>query len=121
LSERTEKPFGVALRDLVLDLNDEAFLTPSRNVNWMEFARATIARKGVKYETLRKAVAGERTPGLSLIEIVAEALAIEPEFFAEYRLAQAQRSFDPSEVGFERAVENLRAWTDAEVVAQSSP
>jgi hypothetical protein len=111
LSERTEKPFGVALRDLVLALNDEAFLTPSRNVNWMEFTRATIARKGVKYETLRKAVAGERPPGRSLIETVAATLGIQPTFFAEYRLAEAQRAFDPGAMGFEEAVENLRRWT----------
>ena len=101
------------MRDLVLALNDEAFLTPSRNVNWMEFTRATTARKGVKYETLRKAVAGERLAGTSLIETVAKTLGIEPSFFfVEYRLAQAQRAFDPREVGFERAVENLRAWTE---------
>jgi transcriptional regulator with XRE-family HTH domain len=102
----------VALRDLVLALDDEAFLTPSRNVNWMEFARDMTERRGVKYETLRKAVAGERPPGLSLLETVAATLGIEPAFFVEYRLAQAQRDFDPHAVGFEEAVKNLRRWTD---------
>jgi hypothetical protein len=113
LSDQTENPFGVALRDLVLALGDEAFLTPSRNVNWMEFARATTERKGVKYETLRKGVAGERPPGLPLIETVAATLGIAPEFFVEYRLAEAQRNFDPQSVGFEEAISNLRRWTDA--------
>lgn len=110
MSDHTERPFGVALRDLVLALNDEAFLTPSRNVNWMEFAHATTERRGVKYETLRKAVAGERPPGLSLIETVSDALGIEPTFFAEYRLAQARQSFDPGAVGFDAAMKNLRAY-----------
>jgi hypothetical protein len=74
----------------------------------------------VKYETLRKAVAGERSPGLSLLETVADILAIEPTFFAEYRLTQAQRNFDPDAVGFERALENLRAWTNARAVADEA-
>ena len=100
------------MRDLILALDDEAFFTPNRNINWMTFVRETTARRGVKYETLRKAVAGERPAGISLIETVAKTLGIGPDFFVEYRLAQAQRAFDPGEVGFERAVKNLRAWTE---------
>lgn len=112
--DQTERRFGVALRDLVLALDEERFLTPSGNVNWMEFVHATMEPRGVKYETLRKAIAGERAPSAMLIETVADALSVKPEFFTEYRLAQALRSFDPAEVGYEEAVKNLRVWAETQ-------
>jgi transcriptional regulator with XRE-family HTH domain len=51
-------------------------------------------------------------PSIGLIEFVAEALMIEPETFAEYRMWQARRMFDPSDEemgGFDAAITNLRA------------
>lgn len=114
LPEQTEKRFGIALRDLVLALDDQRFLTPNGNVNWMEFVHETMEPLGVKYETLRKAIAGERTPSVSLMEMCAKALGIKPEFFGEYRLAQALHAFDPTEVGYEEAMKNLRVWAAAQ-------
>jgi hypothetical protein len=113
-TDQTDRRFGVALRDLVLALNDERFLTPSGNVNWLEFVKAEMEPRGVKYETLRKAVAQERAPGATLIERVADAIGVKPEYFSEYRLAQALRSFDPAEVGYDKAMKNLRIWADAQ-------
>lgn len=52
------------------------------------------------------------TPSVGLIEYVAKALMIEPETFAEYRMWQARRLFDPSDEemgGFEVAIKNLQA------------
>lgn len=113
LADQSDKPFGVAVRDLVIALDEERFLTPSRNVNWMEFAHAEIEPRGVKYETFRKALAGERPPHSLLIETVSEALGVSPEFFAEHRLAEARSAFDPKAVGHEAAMANLQIWTQA--------
>lgn len=109
---QSEAHFGDALRDLVQAMGDDRFLSPNRNVNWMEFVKAVLEPRGVKYETLRKAIAGERHPGASLIETVAQVVGVRPEYFIEYRLAQALREFDPSEVGFDKARENLRQWAE---------
>jgi len=51
-------------------------------------------------------------PSIGLIEFVAAALLIEPETFAEYRMWQARRLFDPSDDeigGFDAAIKNLQA------------
>src|ERR1044072_7284099 len=92
---QSDAHFGDALRDLVQQMGDERFFSPNRNINWMEFVKAELEPRGVKYETLRKAIAGERSPGAHLIETVAEAVGVRPEYFVEYRLAQALRQFDP--------------------------
>lgn len=110
---QTEAHFGDALRDLVQQMNDERFFSPNRNINWMEFVKVELEPRGIKYETLRKAIAGERSPGASLIESVAEVVGVRPEYFIEYRLAQALQQFDPNEVGFEKARDNLRKWAEA--------
>ena len=89
----------------------EEFLTGTGNVNWRAVSEAL---HGVHYETLRKAVAGERLPAASLIEQVAKLLKVKPEHFVEYELAQVQREFDVREVGFDQAVKNLRTWAEAQ-------
>lgn len=96
------KRFGVALRDLLLDR--EEFQTYTGNINWSVFADKL---KGTHYETLRKAVSGERQPSIGLMQQVASLLKVDPSYFAEYRLAQAQRQFDVGEVGWETAMKNL--------------
>ena len=109
---QTEAHFGDALRDLVQAMNDDRYFSPNRNINWMEFVKAELEPRGIRYETLRKAIAGERPPGAKLIEAVAEVVGVRPEYFIEYRLAQALRQFDPNEVGFDAARENLRKWAE---------
>ena len=47
-------------------------------------------------------------PKRETIEALAAALGVEPERFAEYRLAAARRLFDEREVGLEEALSNLR-------------
>ena len=69
---------------------------------------------GYVYETLRKAIAGDRQPTSGLMEAVAEALDIQPTEFLEYRIWAAQRQFDPREVGMDVALQNLNAWSTAQ-------
>jgi len=106
-------PFRIALRDLVLE---QGYSTRTGNANWSAFAAQL---SGVHYETLRRAVAGERTPSPRLIEECARVLGIGPEHFLEYRLYLAQRDFDPKTVGVERALRNVEAWTKARPTTSS--
>jgi hypothetical protein len=43
------------------------------------------------------------------MELIAQACGVEPDYFAEYRLAVAMRELDPNEVGLEQALGNLNA------------
>lgn len=77
------------------------------NPNWGGFV---LEVEGVGYESLRKAVTGERRPAPKIMEAVAQALDVEPTVFYEYQLWLAQRAFDPAEVGEDEAFANLKAW-----------
>lgn len=100
-------PFGQVLRDLLIE---REITTGMLNPNWSAFAEMM---PDVHYETLRKAVTGNRQPPPALMERCAAALGVEPSVFSEYRLWQAQRMFDPREVGLSQAEENLRLFTEA--------
>ena len=108
-----ETSFGALLRDHLIERD---IVTGIGNPNWSAFAEQL---EGVHYETLRKAVAGERPPGPGLMEAVAEGLGVQPSVFFEYRLYQAQRAFDPKIVGVDQALTNLETWVDAEERARS--
>jgi hypothetical protein len=101
----TDDPFPVAMRDLLIEHD---YATKSGTPNWSSFAE--VAR-GIHYETLRRAIAGERSPSPKLMEECARALRLRPEYFLEYRLYLAQRSFDPNAVGLEHAARNLELWS----------
>jgi len=109
----TSDTFRIALRDLVVD---HGYATRTGNANWSAFAAQL---RGVHYETLRRAVAGDRAPSPRLIEECARVLGIAPEHFLEYRVYLAQRDFDPRAVGVERAIRNLEAWTKARPATSS--
>lgn len=79
--------------------------------NWRAFAAELDS---IHYETLRKAVAGERRPSQALLEECARVLRLRPEHFLEYRLYLARRDFDPDAVGFDRAARNLATWAAAD-------
>ena len=66
--------------------------------------------QGVNYESLRKAVVGERPPSEKIMTAAAQALDVKPTVFTEYRLHQAQRSFDPHQVGWSGATKALSRW-----------
>jgi transcriptional regulator with XRE-family HTH domain len=97
------KPFGRVLAELVIA---SGYVRKNHSPNWVDF----VARlDGVGYETLRKALAGEREPSPLLMERVAHALNVEPSTFIEYRLTKARRELDPHQVGWSRATQALAA------------
>jgi hypothetical protein len=98
-------PFGRLVRDLLIE---KEITTGMGNPNWSAFAEKL---ETVHYETLRKAVTGERAPSPKVMEEVAAALGLDPTTFVEYRIWQAQRQFDPREVGAEVALAALAEWT----------
>jgi transcriptional regulator with XRE-family HTH domain len=100
-------PFGVKLRDL---LQERGITTGMGNANFKAFAELLPT---VHYETLRKQVSGERPVGIDTMRESAEALHVPPQTFNEYALWEAQREFDPAEVGFEQALANLEAWVSS--------
>ena len=108
--EPTAKPFGRALSDL---LRETDYTTSMGNPNWHAFSEAL----GIHYETLRKAVAGEREVSETILVEVSRALGIDPSHFAEYRMLKAREMFDPREVGFEKAMENVRKWAEQQPAA----
>lgn len=108
VSAAERRSFGEIVRDLLIE---RGYTTGIGNPNWAGFAQELA---GVSYESMRKAVTGEREPGVKIMESIAEKLGAEPDIFWEYRLAQAQRAFDPREVGEEAAYANLLKWIDAQ-------
>jgi hypothetical protein len=104
VADETTKRFGAALRELLIERD---YATRSGNPNWRAFAAEL---EGIHYETLRKAVAGERRPSRRLLEECARVLRLRPGYFLEYRRYLAQRDFDPDAVGLDDAVRNLEAW-----------
>lgn len=101
------RPFGAVVRDLLIE---RGLTTPLGNPNWSAFA---LEVGEVSYESLRKAVTGERRPSPRIMEVVGKALEVEPTDFYEYQLWLAQRAFDPAEVGEDAAFANLQAWIKA--------
>jgi len=101
------KSFGEVTRDRLIE---RGTVTAIGNANWAAFVHDL---NGVSYETLRKAVTGERRPGFKLMQQVARALDADPDIYYEFRLEVARRSFDPDVVGEEEAVANLEAWQAA--------
>lgn len=98
---RDYRPFGIVLRDLLLE---REITTRLGNPDWVAFARTL---RDVHYETLRKAVTGERPVAPKVVEAVAKKLGVEPTEFADYRLWQVRKTFDPGSMGIEVALENL--------------
>ena len=100
-----------SFRDVIQELaRDREIVNGVGNVDLPAFAEQI---DGVHYETLRKAMAGERPPGVGLMEAVAAAMNIEPTGFYEYQLAKAQEQFDPKVVGVEQALDNLTIFLEA--------
>ena len=99
--------FKDVVRGLFLDRED--FITLTGNVNWMAVSEAL---PDVYYETLRKAVTGDRPPSMDLMEKVAALAGVSPEVFSEYQMEKARQQFDPKVVGWEQAEQNLRSWAE---------
>lgn len=105
-------PESGRFKDVVLRLfqGHEEYLRKTGTVDLM---RVSDALPDVYYETLRKAVAGDRQPSVDLMEKVATLAGVDPGVFAEYQLEVARQQFDPKVVGWETATANLKAWAEA--------
>jgi transcriptional regulator with XRE-family HTH domain len=97
----SDRPFGDALRVLM----------DARDLTYRGLAQATreLDGRGMTHAHINMLANGHDKPSIRAMELIAQACGVEPTYFAEYRLAAAMRELDPSEVGLERALENLNA------------
>ena len=72
------QPFGRVLRDLLITKD---VTTRNGNPDWAGFCQQL---DGISYETLRKAVTGDRQPHLALMESVSDALSVPRTTFVEF-------------------------------------
>ena len=101
MSEVSTKPFGDALRELM----------DARSLTYRALAEATreIDGRGITHAHINMLANGHDKPSMRAMELIAWVCGVEPDYFAEYRLATAMRELDPAEVGLEQALENLNA------------
>jgi transcriptional regulator with XRE-family HTH domain len=97
----SDRPFGDALRTLM----------DQRDLTYRALADATrrLDGRGMTHAHINMLANGHDKPSMRAMELIAGACGVEPTYFAQYRLASAMRELDPSEVGLERALENLSA------------
>ena len=101
MTSPSTQPFGDALRALM----------DARSLTYRGLAEATrkLDGKGITHAHINMLANGHDKPSMRAMELIAAACEIEPDYFAEYRLASAMRELDPAEVGLEQALENLNA------------
>jgi transcriptional regulator with XRE-family HTH domain len=101
VSGTSSEPFGDALRALM----------KSQDLTYRRLADVTreLDGKGLTHAHINMLANGHDRPSIRAMELIAEACGVPPDYFAEYRLATAMRELDPTEVGFEQALENLNA------------
>jgi transcriptional regulator with XRE-family HTH domain len=101
ISSPSTKPFPQALRALL----------DARGLTHRELAERTrrVDGKGITRPYITLLANGRNTLSMRTMELLAGACGVQPEYFAEYRLAVGMRDLDPSQVGLARALENLDA------------
>ena len=101
MQQMSDKPFGDALRALMSE----------REMTYRSLADATrmLDGKGMTHAHLNMLANGHDKPSMRAMALIAEACGVQPEYFAQYRLATAMRELDPTEVGLEQALKNLSA------------
>ncbi len=101
LPSHSDKPFGDALRKLMQehDLTYRGLADSTREVD----------DRGLTHAHINMLANGHDKPSMRAMELIARACEVDPDYFAEYRLAAAMRELDPTEVGLEQALENLNA------------
>jgi transcriptional regulator with XRE-family HTH domain len=97
----SNSPFGEALRQLM----------QQRGYSYRGLAERTrqLDGKGMTHAHINMLAKGHDRPSMRAMELIAQACDVAPAYFAEYRLAQAMRELDPTEVGLEQALETLNA------------
>ena len=63
------------------------------------------------YGTVTHLLRGFMRPSMVAMQHIAQALQVEPETFAEYRLGKARERLDPTAVGLDEALRNLDEMT----------
>ena len=98
---QSTRPFGEALRSRM----------EACGLSYRALAEATraIDGKGMTHAHINMLANGRDRPSMRAMELLAKACGVQPEYFAEYRLAVAMRELDPTEVGLEQALQNLNA------------
>ena len=93
--------FGEALRVLM----------ETRQLSYRGLAERTrqIDGRGMTHAHINMLAKGHDRPSMRAMELIGAACGVDPAYFAEYRLAQAMRELDPTEVGLEQALENLNS------------
>jgi transcriptional regulator with XRE-family HTH domain len=101
MNRTSAKPFGEALRALM----------DARGLTYRGLAEAIreLDGKGITHAHINMLANGHDKPSMRAMELIAQACGVDPDYFAEYRLAMAMRELDPNEVGLEQALENLNA------------
>jgi transcriptional regulator with XRE-family HTH domain len=95
----SNKPFGDTVRALM----------QARGMTYRALAESTreVDGRGLTHAHINMLANGRDKPSLRAMELIAVACRVEPDYFAEYRLASAMRALDPDVVGFEQALANL--------------
>lgn len=101
MADESTQPFGEALRELMQE----------RGFSYRGLAEAIgkMDQQGITHAHINMLANGHDKPSQRAMELIARACEVEPDYFAEYRLALAMRELDPNVVGLERALENLNA------------
>jgi transcriptional regulator with XRE-family HTH domain len=101
MSPQSNSPFGESLRSL---MEEHGF-------SYRALAQRTreLDGKGMTHAHINMLAKGHDRPSMRAMELIARACGVEPDYFAEYRLARAMRELDPTEVGLDQALENLNA------------
>jgi transcriptional regulator with XRE-family HTH domain len=99
MSSESNRPFGEALR-LLMDEHGFSYRALAQRTRQLD-------GRGMTHAHINMLAKGHDRPSMRAMELIAEACEVEPTYFAEYRLAQAMRELDPTEVGLEQALEAL--------------
>lgn len=101
MNRTNTKPFGESLRALM----------EARGLTYRGLAEQIrqLDNKGITHAHLNMLANGHDKPSMRVMELIAQACSISPDYFAEYRLAVAMRELDPDVVGLDQALENLNA------------
>jgi transcriptional regulator with XRE-family HTH domain len=101
MSQQSDKPFGESLRSLMRE----------RGLTYRGLAEAigTLDERGMTHAHINMLANGHDRPSIRAMELIARACGVDPNYFAEYRLAVAMRELDPEEVGLDQALANLNA------------
>ena len=97
----SDKPFGDALRGLMEEYG----------LSYRGLAEATrqLDGRGMTHAHINMLANGRDKPSTRAMELIAQVCEVEPDYFAEYRLAMAMRDLDPNQVGLEQALANLNS------------